>query len=83
MKNSIGIVKLFYSFALTAVIVVGAIAFISAPPAMARPTPDCGPDFSWDCTMPDGTHQFVEGTRCDIGAFQKQTGAHCVIGGGF
>jgi hypothetical protein len=83
MKNSIGIVKLLYSLGLSAVIVVSAIALSSAPPAMAYPRPDCGPTFSWDCTMPDGTHQFVEGTRCEIGAFQKQTGAHCVIGGGF
>jgi len=83
MSRSIGIVKMVCSLGLTAVVVVGAIALISAPPAMARPTPDCGPDFSWDCTMPNGTHQYIEGTRCDIGAFQKQTGAHCVIGGGF
>jgi hypothetical protein len=83
MRNSIGIVKLLYSLGLTAVIVLSAIALSSVPPAMARPAPDCGPDFSWDCTMPDGTHQFVEGTRCDIAAFQRQTGAHCVIGGGF
>ena len=83
MRISIGIVKLLYSLGLTAVIVVSAIALSSAPPAMARPAPDCGPDFSWDCTMPDGTHRVVEGTRCDIGAFQKRTGAHCVIGGGF
>jgi hypothetical protein len=83
MKNNFRIVKLLYSVGLTAAIVVSVMALTNAPPAMARPTPDCGPDFSWDCTMPDGTHQFVEGTRCDIGAFQKQTGAHCVIGGGF
>ena len=82
MKNSIGIVKLLYSLGLTTVIVVSAIALSSAAPAMARPAPDCGPDFSWDCTMPTGTHQYIDGTRCDIATFQRQTGARCVIGAG-
>jgi hypothetical protein len=79
MRTSIGMVKLVSSWGLAVVIAVGAVALLSAPTATARPAPDCGPDFSWDCTMPNGTHQFIDGTRCDIGAFQKQTGAHCVI----
>jgi len=79
MRTSIGMVKLVSSSGLAVVIAVGAAALLSAPTATARPAPDCGPDFSWDCTMPNGTHQFIDGTRCDIGAFQKQTGAHCVI----
>ena len=82
MRTSIGMVKLVSLLGLTVVIIVGTIALISAPTAMARPAPDCGPDFSWDCTMPNGTHQYIDGTRCDIAKFQKQTGAHCVIGAG-
>ena len=82
MRKSIENVKLVCSLGLTAVIVVSAIALMSAPTAMARPAPDCGPDFSWDCTMPNGTHQYIDGTRCDIATFQRQTGAHCVIGAG-
>jgi hypothetical protein len=62
---------------LLAVISFGAFALTGN--AAARPEPDCGPTFSWDCTMPNGSHQFVEGTRCEIAAFQKQTGARCVI----
>ena len=73
MRKSTGIVKLVYSLGLTAVIVVS---------AMARPVPDCGPVFSWNCTMPNGTHQFIDGTRCDIATFQRKTGARCVIGAG-
>ena len=82
MRMSKGNVRLVCSLGLTAVIVGSAIALMSAPTAIAGPTPDCGPDFSWDCTMPNGTHQYIDGTRCDIGAFQKQTGAHCVIRAG-
>ena len=82
MGKSIGIVKLASSLGLIAVIVVGAMALIGAPTAMARPAPDCGPVFSWNCTMPNGTHQYIDGTRCDIATFQKQTGARCVIGAG-
>jgi hypothetical protein len=82
MRKSLGFVKLVFSLGLAAVIVVSTMALIGAPPAMARPAPDCGPVFSWDCTMPNGTHQYIEGTRCDISAFQKKTGARCVIGGG-
>jgi len=82
MRKSTGIVKLVCSLGLTAVIVVSAVALISAPTAMARPAPDCGPVFSWNCTMPNGTHQYLDGTRCDIATFQEQTSARCVIGGG-
>ena len=83
MSKRIEIVKFAFSLGFVTVLALGTITVIGEPVAMARPTPDCGPDFSWDCTMPNGTHQYIEGTRCDIGAFQKQTGAHCVIGGGF
>ena len=82
MRKSIGIVKLAYSLGLTAAMVVSAIALASAPTAMARPVPDCGPVYSWDCTMPNGTHQYIDGTRCDIATFQRKTGARCVIGAG-
>jgi hypothetical protein len=83
MRASMGMIRLVSPMGLAVAIVVGAIALTSAPNATARPEPDCGPDFSWDCTMPDGTHQNVDGTRCDIAKFQRETGARCVIGGGF
>lgn len=83
MSKRIEIVKIAFLLWIATVLVVGTMAAIGGQVAMAGPTPDCGPDFTWDCTMPNGTHQYVEGTRCDIGAFQKQTGAHCVIARGF
>jgi len=83
MFKRIEIVRLALSLGFTIVIALGTIAAFGNRVAMAGPAPDCGPDFTWDCTMPNGTHQFVEGTRCDIGAFQRQTGAHCVIARGF
>ena len=83
MRTSIGLIKLVSPLGLAVAIVVGAIALTSAPTATARPEPDCGPDFTWDCTMPNGQHKFIDGTRCDIAKFQRETGAHCVIGGGF
>jgi hypothetical protein len=61
--------------------VIVAVALTGSPVASAGPTPDCGPNFEWDCTMPDGSHQAVDATRCEISAFQKQTGAHCVLSG--
>ncbi len=76
------IVRLLYSLGLIAVIVTSALALAGIPSAVARPVPDCGPVYSWDCTMPNGTHQYIDGTRCDIATFQKQTGARCKIGGG-
>jgi hypothetical protein len=83
MRTSLGMIKLVSPLGLAVAIVLGGvIALTSAPTATARPEPDCGPDFSWDCTMPDGTHQYVEGTRCDIARFQRETGARCVMGGG-
>jgi hypothetical protein len=48
----------------------------------AAPAPDCGPNFTWDCTLPDGSHQLVDATRCEIAAFKRQTGATCVIARG-
>ena len=74
------IVRPVSALGLLAVISFGAFALTGT--ATARPEPDCGPTFSWDCTMPNGSHQYVEGTRCEIGAFQKQTGARCVIAPG-
>jgi outer membrane protein TolC len=55
-------------------IALGVVA-LNGGPAVAGPTPDCGPNFMWDCTMPNGSHQFVDATRCEIAAFQRQTGA--------
>jgi len=83
MSKRIEIVKLAFSLGFVTVLALGTIAAIGEPVAMAGPTPDCGPDFTWDCTMPNGTHQYVDGTRCDIAAFQRQTGARCVIARGF
>ena len=57
------------------------LAAYTGSPVSAGPTPDCGPNFDWDCTMPDGSHQLVDATRCEISTFQKQTGAHCVLAG--
>jgi len=55
---------------------------LMAPSAMAGPGgPLCGFSTLWDCTMPDGSHRTVGGTRCDISKFEKSTGAHCVPSG--
>ncbi len=52
------------------------------PVAVAAPGgPLCGYSLIWDCTMPDGSHRTVGGTRCDIAKFEKSTGAHCVPSG--
>ena len=82
MRTNIGIMKLGSSLGLAVAIGAGAFALLGAPTATARPAPDCGPDFSWDCTMPNGTHQYIDGTRCDIANFQRETGARCVIAPG-
>jgi hypothetical protein len=74
------IVRAVAALGLLAVISFGVFALTGT--TAARPEPDCGPTFSWDCTMPNGSHQYVEGTRCEIAAFQKQTGARCVIAPG-
>jgi len=80
-RKSIGIRSLFGSLCLVAVIVVVAATLSSSPTPAARPAPDCGPSYVWDCTMPDGSHKLVGGTRCDIAAFQRNTGARCVPSG--
>jgi hypothetical protein len=70
-----------FSIGILAVIVTGVLVFGSSP-AGARPGgPDCGPSYVWDCTMPDGSHQLVGGTRCEIAAFKRKTGATCVPSG--
>jgi hypothetical protein len=78
-RNWLVSVRMFGSLGLLAVALVCVYAFTGTPIATAGPVPDCGPTFSWDCKMPDGSHQCVEGTRCEIGAFQRQTGAVCKI----
>ena len=77
-KKLLALSRVVCSLGILVAVVTGA-AVLSSSPAGARPAPDCGPTFTWDCTMPDGSHQSVEGTRCEIAAFQKQTGARCVI----
>ena len=63
--------------------VLGVIAFAASAllnsPAQAGPL--CGYSLLWDCTMPNGSHRFVAGTRCDIRTFEKNTGASCVPSG--
>jgi hypothetical protein len=78
MSNKRLWIRVLGSIGLVAGIVVGVVA-LNGGPAVAGPTPDCGPNFMWDCTMPNGSHQFVDATRCEIAAFQRQTGARCVI----
>ena len=77
-RKWLGLSKVVCSLGILAVIVTGAVV-LGTSPAAARPAgPDCGPTFLWDCTMPNGSHQLVGGTRCEIAAFQRQTGAKCV-----
>ncbi len=70
--------SLLASLGLVAMIVV-VVASLSSTPTAARP--DCGPSYVWDCTLPNGSHKVVGGTRCDIATYQRKTGAHCVPSG--
>lgn len=81
MSKQSWFVKVVGSLGLFAAIAVVAYLLMGTPAATAAPTPDCGPTFTWDCTLPNGSHQTVEGTRCEIAAFKKQTGATCTISG--
>ncbi len=79
-NNGKWIVRGLGSLGLVTVIVLGVVALNT--PAVAAPAgPLCGPTLLWDCTMPNGSHKLVGGTRCQIAAFQQQTGAHCVPSG--
>ena len=75
----IGLVGVACSLIVMAVIVAGAVT-LSRPTAAAL-RPDCGPSYVWDCRLPSGTHTTVGGTRCDIAAYQRRTGATCVPSG--
>ena len=74
--------RLVCALGVMAVIVGGTVALTTSP-AEARPGPTgppllCGWTTIWDCTLPDGSHQSVIGTQCDIRKFERRTGASCV-----
>lgn len=81
MNSNKPIGKVMVSTALVAAMAVGVITLFESR-AQATPRPLCGWSAIWDCTMPDGSHRLVGGTRCDINAFERQTGAHCVLWSG-
>lgn len=81
MKNCARLGKGIFSAVLLGSIAYGMTSLV-APTATAAPGgPLCGYSLIWDCTMPDGSHRTVGGTRCDIAKFEKTTAAHCVPGG--
>jgi hypothetical protein len=48
--------------------------------AAVQPEPDCGPSFEWICVdpgCPSCPPVFFDGTVCERGAFQRQTGLVC------
>jgi len=62
-----------------AALVIGIFALAQSP-AQARPTPDCGPTYQWDCVLPgcpDCYETLFEGTICEKGAYEKKTGRVC------
>jgi hypothetical protein len=64
-----------------ATLILGAAALMQQP-AHARPQPDCGPTFSWNCVVPgcpDCPEILFEGTRCEKAAFEKATGRTCSL----
>ena len=85
MKNRMNRVrKALCSLGLLALIMASSVPLTSAPAAagpVIGPPPIllCGWSTLWDCTLPDGSHQIVGGTQCDIALFEQQTGATCEI----
>ena len=63
-------------------VILAATVTLTTSPAAARPGghpgPLCGWTTIWDCTLPDGSHESVIGTQCDIRKFERKTGATCV-----
>jgi len=63
-----------------AVLTIALSAFLQ--PVQARPAPDCGPTFTWDCVVPgcpDCPEYLFEGTRCEKAAYEKATGRVCSL----
>ena len=61
-------------------LIVAATAMLTNGPAAARPGrpgPLCGWTTIWDCTLPDGSHETVIGTQCDILEFERKNRATC------
>ncbi len=81
MRKVLGIWSILGSIVLVGVIVAGSVVLSSSPTVAARPKPDCGPSYVWDCKLPNGSHTIFGGTRCDMFAYQRQTGATCVPSG--
>ena len=73
----LGMIALF-----TAVLMIALSALLQPTTQAARPTPDCGPTFTWNCVVPgcpDCPEILFEGTRCEKAAFEKQTGRVCSL----
>lgn len=83
MKKVMGrVARIAIILALVAPAMVLFMEVTTTPTEAARPGRLlCGWTSLWDCTLPDGSHQVVVGTRCDIQQFEQQTGATCVLGG--
>ena len=73
-----GFTKAFSALALLGVMAVGVTALTTDATAKApRPGPMCGPTILFECTLMDGSTEFVGLTTCEVAKYEKKNKATC------